>query len=377
MAKSPYDKLKEKQSQESLKELSKELRQEGFHLNRRLIKYKWVETEKITTRFGLALRKLLTPPIIALVTKFKGRNTHRSFGQKLERKKQYIFCSTHSFTDDVMAAFSVLGRNAYLVLGSSQTLELNPESKLLQLNGLIFVDLMKPESRKQVVPKAVKILSMGGNILIFPEGCWNLQESGTIAEIFNGAYFMAKASGAEIVPIGSYRDPESGEIYVERGNPLALGEIEDTQEARAVLREALASLRWNCMLRAGGIRKRSDLKARDRILYFCRFRNDVLSLPWIRDSWAEELSYYQSKDSRAKREVSSSLAKVELSRKNAFMAKELLDYRREDKDSEIYELINLLVESWQMNPEELSDYINEVYGFRIDAAELCPELKKK
>lgn len=365
-----YDKLKQKQSDETLKELQKELRQSGHHLNRRLIRYKWVSTEKITSRFGLKIRQIITPPIARIVTRFCGKKIHKTIGDKLDKNKSYIFCSTHSFTDDVMAAFSVLDRNAFLVLGSSQTLELNWQAKFLWLNGLIFVDLMDSESRQQVVPKAKKIISMGGSILIFPEGCWNIQESGIIANIFNGAYQMARETGAEIVPIGSYHLTDSKEIFVERGNPFNLSQYDNKDVARDVLREALASLRWQTMLRATEEVKRADLSEKDRILYYLRFRNDVLTLPWIRDSWSEEINYYVSKHLKDKREVLGSLGNVELTRDNAFMAKELLAYKQEKADLENYELIRLLIDTWQMNTDQLLEYVDKTFGIRLRKEDL-------
>ena len=43
---------------------------------------------------------------------------------------------------------NVIDRNAYLILGSVETLRYNPEAYLSWLNGMIVFDILNPEEKK-------------------------------------------------------------------------------------------------------------------------------------------------------------------------------------------------------------------------------------
>ena len=63
---------------------------------------------------------------------------------------------------------NVIDRNAYLILGSVETLRYNPEAYLSWLNGMIVFDILNPEERSALPAKMERVLQTQ-SILIFPE----------------------------------------------------------------------------------------------------------------------------------------------------------------------------------------------------------------
>ncbi len=356
-------------TKKEIKAFASELKKKGFRLNKSLLWMKKANINNFTTSFGISFRKLFMHKILELVAYFD-RNSYRNIiDVKLDKNKSYIFASTHAFADDALGAFNILGRNAYAIIGSHQTLEINRDAYLLWMSGSIFVDVLDKESRKGVVPKAKRVLDAGGNILIFPEGCWNTSESKVVGHIFRGAIDMADLSGAEIVPIGSYRDDVKNEVLVKMGKPFSVKDFDSLEDARRHLRNELATLKWYTMEELSKPIKRDDLDEKSKFMYYEGFRSDFLLLPWSRDTWKEEVNYYVDDCLKYQRIESSTLSNLDLRSDNSFLAKSVLNHRKLDFEYKNYELVNILENTWQMNRKELSDYVLKVYGVSIKPEE--------
>ncbi len=115
------------------------------------------------------------------------------------------------------------------------------------MKGVIFVDTKDKEDRKIAKEKCIKILNKGGNILIFPEGAWNITENQLVMKLFDGAVDMARQTGAEIIPIGiekydnSYFVNIGANVSIDKDNTLT------NKELSSDLRDVLATLKWEIM----------------------------------------------------------------------------------------------------------------------------------
>ena len=49
--------------------------------------------------------------------------------------------------------------------------------------------------------RAIELLNNGGNLLIYPEGAWNVTPNEMVMKIFTGTVRMAKETGVDIIPI--------------------------------------------------------------------------------------------------------------------------------------------------------------------------------
>ena len=69
----------------------------------------------------------------------------------LDNDEPYIFVCNHTCPEDIETVLNIIDRNAYLILGSIESLQYNPEMYLSWLNGMVPFDIMDKGQRKQVV----------------------------------------------------------------------------------------------------------------------------------------------------------------------------------------------------------------------------------
>lgn len=144
---------------------------------------------------------------------------------KLEDNESYIFVCNHTCPEDIETVLNIIDRNAYLVLGSIDTLKHNPEAYLLWLNGVIPFDILSEEERALLVPKMNRVLSLGNSVLIFPEGSHNNNPYNLINDLFDGPVNSSLDTSKRIVPITLMRDDELSTTYIDVGNPIDLKQL--------------------------------------------------------------------------------------------------------------------------------------------------------
>lgn len=59
-------------------------------------------------------------------------------------------------------------------------------------------------SRRASIPKAVKAMQLGADLVVFPEGVWNKSPNKLILDLWPGIYRIACEIGAKVVPIVHY-----------------------------------------------------------------------------------------------------------------------------------------------------------------------------
>lgn len=142
----------------------------------------------------------------------------------LEKEESYIFVGNHTCPEDIETMLNVIDRNAYLVLGSIETLQYNPEAYLIWLNGMIVFDILDATSRKALMSKMERVLRTN-SIMIFPEGSHNYHPNNVINHLYDGAVRLALETGKKIVPASLARDGEHKVSYIDVGNPIDVREI--------------------------------------------------------------------------------------------------------------------------------------------------------
>ena len=158
-----------------------------------------------------------------------------------------IYACTHIGGNDIQRTFQVIKEPAYLMLGDPGILYKMPIYQGLRMNGVIPLETADRDDRKIAYSRAVELLERGGNLLIYPEGAWNVTANLVVMKIFNGTVRMAQETGAEIIPIGveQYGDTfyfNIGENYmIPRDSAKSISELRDD------LRDKLATLKWEVM----------------------------------------------------------------------------------------------------------------------------------
>ena len=164
-----------------------------------------------------------------------------------ERKKTdrpIIFCPTHIGGVDIEMSFLAIKSPCWLVLGNPHELYKDVNGMMLQMNGLIPLDILQKPDRTAAKAQMKALLNKGGNLLLFPEGIQNISANALVGHLYAGAVDLAITCGAEIVPIAICRDKNDyffilGENISYEGCPY-----EDRFGLTSELRDRMASLKW-------------------------------------------------------------------------------------------------------------------------------------
>lgn len=138
---------------------------------------------------------------------------------KLDKEESYIFVGSHVCPEDIETMLNIIDRNAYLILGSVENLNYNPEVYLSWLNGMIVFNVLDQNERSTLPAKMERVLQTQ-SILIFPEGSHNYDLNKLIKPLYDGPVNLALKTGKKIVPLAMVKDYENNMAYLDVGNPI-------------------------------------------------------------------------------------------------------------------------------------------------------------
>lgn len=313
-----------------------------------LIGLKDKDVDNFTTNIGIKFRRFLNPllrKILKLVAKHE--IVVESY-PKLTKGKSYIFVSTHSFAEDVIANLASIDRNAYVLFGTTNQLEHNPQVYAAWLNGLIYVNRKSEISRKNSVKKMERILSSGSSIFLFPEGGWNNTENLLVLPLFAGPWLLSERTKISVVPISAFCKHENNTIYMNYGKPLDLFHY-SKDYALQLLRDTLATMTYEAMLKHGTKLKRAECLGDLHLAYCEERKQEYQNVLWTEDCWDEELVTYCKKGWELPKDVVKFVEKVSVNLSNAaILAPFLIEYERHQK----YDLKNYLRQTWNLKRNE-------------------------
>lgn len=298
--------------------------------------------ENFTTPLGMKLRKEINGPLRAILKIAAGKRIIIEQYPTLKKDDAYIFCSTHYFTEDIIAGLAGLDRNAYALIGTTDQIDHNPQMYAAWLNGMIYVNRLDKESRKESIKKMEYVLNNGTSVLMYPEGGWNNTENLLCQPLFAGPYVLAVNTKKLVVPIATFNAKEEKTIYMRFGEPLDLTKY-NKKDALTILRDNMATMMYEMMEDHTDKIKRSDLQGDLHQKHMEERKNEYLKNKWTRDVWDEELAYYQSKDFTPQQEVRKSFDNVNITYKNANILAPILVKRLED---EKYDFKQYMKKNW-------------------------------
>ena len=288
-----------------------------------LRKYEFANGKELT---GIKWRKVTHPIITGIVKADKAFSKEKTVvvnDEHTEDKENKIYACTHCGGNDIQRTLDILGRkDTWLLLGNPDDLYRNPIYKALQLNGVISLETFDREDRKIAYHRCIEVLNKGGNILIYPEGAWNVSHGARVNKLFVGAVRMARESGKQIVPIGVERYDNTyyfniGKNYnVSKDDPASDRELTDEQ------RTILATLK-EPLIQSQGVLKRGSIEdigayAHDFEMAICGDNNYFSGEELIQAAKNES---YHEKGVYSEDEVFSCLDNVEITPKNAFLVR--------------------------------------------------------
>ena len=296
--------------------------------NPHLVKSKNYDAEHFTTDFGIRFRRLIHPFVRFVIDIAVDRPIELVQYPELEKDVPYLFCAGHSFPGEIASNLSVIDRNAWVLLGTTDQVDHNPQMLAGWANGMIYVDKLKPESRKESMKKMKRILQSGSSILMFPEGVLNNSENLLCMPVYPGFYHLAKETGVKVVPIVSHAEHDAKKILIAAGEPLNFAG-KDKVEAMDDLRDTLASLRFDLMERLPPL-DRTTLKG-DIHLQFLKKRHDTyLETKWVEPNWDEEIVMYHQRGITYAEDVRASFDSVKITASNVAILAPILLRRTQD-----------------------------------------------
>ena len=210
---------------------------------------------------GIELRKKIHP-LINLILKIdevlsKEENIIVANENKAKEGVPKIFACTHIGGNDIQRTFQIIKEPAYLMLGDPGILYKMPIYQGLKMNGVIPLETKNKIDRKIAYNRSIELLNNGGNLLIYPEGAWNVTPNVIVMKTFVGTVRMAKEAGVHIVPIAvvsgnvvfknmltaSSEETHKLSLYYGISKNTTKSETELNHE----LRDKLATLKWQLL----------------------------------------------------------------------------------------------------------------------------------
>ena len=245
--------------------------------------------------------------------------------------------------DDIITNYAVIDRLAYTLIGTPDQVEHNPLLYAAWVCGMMYVDKINPQSRKDAVEKMVRVLENNTSVIIYPEGAWNNTENLLVQPLFASPWILAQRTGCKVVPIAMHQEYKKKDIWYRAGEPLDLAGM-DKKQALDKLRDTMATMKYELMAAHSTVLKRAELGPEPRLDYIDERMQEYLCTKWTRDDWAMEVTIYRDKELPPTPEVvRASFDSVKITPQNAGILAPILSRREEDKR---YDLVRYLQENW-------------------------------
>lgn len=231
-----------------------------------------------------------------------------------------IFACTHIGGNDIQRTFQVIKEPAYLMLGDPGILYRMPIYQGLKLNGVIPLETKNKIDRKIAYNRSIELLSNGGNLLIYPEGAWNVTPNEIVMKTFVGTVRLAKELGVEIVPIAVEQYENKFYFNIGKNYSIDKDTLKDEVELNSELRDKLATLKWE-LLELQPILKRNSLCDN----YINEFQNEIVERCnygygfSLEDALSER---FHDKNIISEEEVFSFLDNLNINKSNGFLLRE-------------------------------------------------------
>lgn len=224
----------------------------------------------------ISLKKHLRPllrTVLFIQRKLK-RQTVEFISRELpEVSSPIVFAVTHIGKYDFEIVNEAIKNHFHIIASDFMNMYGNINGLFMEANGVIFMDIDSKEDRENSRKMMLKVLEQGDNMMIFPEGTWNLSENAIVKDLHLGAVDIALERSAIIVPIaveqygrrfvvniGKAFDPEMVKAEFtkiaykdlnENDNPEHLLKKQIKLAANQELRDRLATLKWKIWEKEG------------------------------------------------------------------------------------------------------------------------------
>ena len=221
--------------------------------------------ERTLSIHGIRIRRLFAPLFrLVYATQTDYRIIIDSREKLPKSKLGRIFALNHRQAVDIVIGANAVAQSGYIVFGNPHLAFETTNGLGLWAYGMILLNRDNPSSRKATYAKMKYIIEHGGNIIIYPESYWNLDDDGEadathdadghnsenwlIQDINIGILRLAKETGCEIVPtVLHYDEHGKKRCYAMRGKPFRVVADEDAVEKKNQLVEIMQGMKFTLM----------------------------------------------------------------------------------------------------------------------------------
>lgn len=165
--------------------------------------------------------------------------------ERIKTTSPKIYACTHVGGNDIQRVFEAIKESAYLFLGDPKEVYRDLTGLILHLNGAICLETDNKIDRNIAYERSLELLTKGGNLLIFPEGAWNIFENLPVMKLYPGVAKMAKNTEADIIPVAIEQYENKFIVNIGRNMENGLLKEMSVKEINIALRDTLASLKWD------------------------------------------------------------------------------------------------------------------------------------
>lgn len=228
--------------------------------------------KKVISKEGIFVRHLISPLLRNVVAPMTSKNKYIVEKNKsLPKDRPIIFAATHGLKDDIAIGLCAAGRHTYLLFASLPDFYGTFDGPSLWLNGVMLLDRKDKESRKAAKEKMKYAMSLGVDILMYPEGTLNKTENLIVQKLFPGIYDVAIECNALIVPIAIIQEGKN--IYAKACDTFDICQY-DRQEGLNILRDLMASAKYELMEKYSKV---SRVQIGNAKIYWKSFLDDLVN----------------------------------------------------------------------------------------------------
>ena len=167
--------------------------------------------------------------------------------RRIKTKRPVIFLPMHIGGSDIEVIFESVRTHTWLMLGDPREMYCNVSGAMLHINGVIWFDTAYKKDRHIAKLRSIELLKRGENIIIFPEGAYNISPNRLVMYPYTGAAEIAITTHADIIPIGLVRQGKTYYINIGENISTEIYNTEQKYELTELLRNHLATLCWEIL----------------------------------------------------------------------------------------------------------------------------------
>lgn len=163
---------------------------------------------------------------------------------RIKTHNSKIYACTHIGGNDIQRTFEAIKEPAYLFLGDPKGIYKDLSGLLLFLNGMIPLETYDKMDRRIAKERSIELLNNGGNLLIYPEGAWNITQNLPVMKLYDGVSIIAQETGADIIPMAI--EQYDNNFIVSIGENIQMNKVNgiSVKELTSLLRDRMATEKW-------------------------------------------------------------------------------------------------------------------------------------